>query len=184
MTINDHNFFIREKEMRKLALMLSLLLLVGTVGGCGKKQLNLNPGVPKNIAVLSLDGNLAGQTADQARELDRTLRWMDRDMIRSLKRAGLNAVLVKDRKSYKKNMGKLLIINVDNFNPGSRAARAFVGYGAGAASLDLNYAFLSEDGKNLLTWKDGVGSSKGATYCAQTLNRNATEKIVNFLNNG
>ncbi len=173
-----------EKNMRKITLLLSLLLLIGTIGGCGgKKRVNLNPGVPQNIAVLTLDGNLAGQTVDQKRELDIVMRWMDRDIISSLKRSGFNAALIKDKNNYSRNMGKLLIVDVDAFNPGSRAARAFVGFGAGASSLDLNYSLLGEDGKNLLAWKDSVGSSKGGTYCAQTLNRNATEKVVVFLNN-
>ena len=168
--------------MRRLALVLSLLLLLGVIGGCGKKKANLNPGVPKNIAVLTLDGDLINQSVDQQRELDRVLRWMDRDIIRSLKRSGFNADMIKDRGSYKPAMGKLLIVKVEDFNAGNRAARAFVGFGAGAASLDLDYTLHDEKGDTLLAWKDGVGSSKGGTYCAQTLNRNATEKIVHFLN--
>jgi len=72
---------------------------------------------------------------------------------------------------------------VDNFNAGNRAARAFVGFGVGASSLDLNYKLLDKKGAELLAWKDGVGSSKGGTYCAQTLNRNTITKITTFLNN-
>ncbi len=168
--------------MKKTILFLSILLLVGLNGGCGKKQISLNPGKGQDMTVLTLDGNLAGLNADQQRELDIVMRWMDRDIIQSLNRSGFNATLIKDRNNYKKGMGKLLIIDVDAFNPGSRAARAFVGYGAGAASLDLDYVLLNENGGELLRWKDGVGSSKGGTYCAQTLNRNAVEKIVQYVN--
>jgi hypothetical protein len=168
--------------MKKTILFLSILLLVGLNSGCGKKQISLNPGKGQDMTVLTLDGNLTSLNADQQRELDIVMRWMDRDIIQSLNRSGFNATLIKDRNNYKKGMGKLLIIDVDAFNPGSRAARAFVGYGAGAASLDLDYVLLNENGGELLRWKDGVGSSKGGTYCAQTLNRNGVEKIVQYVN--
>ncbi len=168
--------------MKRLALMLSLILLVGMIGGCGKKRVSLNPGVQKDIVVLTLDGDLPGQTADQIEALQSVLHWMDRDIIKNLKRSGYNAVLIKDRKEYKNSMGKLLIVDVDEFDAGSRAARVFVGYGAGAASLDLAYQLYDESGSIIEEWKEGVGSSKGGTYCAQTLNRKAIEKITNLLN--
>jgi len=168
--------------MKRIALILSLLLLAGIVGGCGKKRVSLNPGVPKDIVVLTLDGNLQGQTDDQVAALQSVLRWMDRDIINNLKRSGYNAILIKEKKDYTASMGKLLTIDVEDFNAGSRAARAFVGFGAGAASLDLDYHFLDESGHLIEEWKDGVGSSKGGTYCAQTLNRNAIEKITALLN--
>lgn len=168
--------------MKRIALLLSLLLLVVIAGGCGKKSVSLNPGVVTNLAVLSLDGNLQGQTADQVVELKSVIRWMDRDLIKNLKKSGFNAALIKDKKDYQGDMGKLLIIDVEDFNAGNRAARAFVGFGAGAASLGLRYELLDETGTVVDQWQDSVGSSKGGTYCAQTLNRNALERVVNLLN--
>ncbi len=168
--------------MKQFVLFLSLILMMTFTGSCGKKRVSLNPNVAKDLTVLSLDGNLPGQTDDQITELNRVLTWMDRDIIKNLKRAGFNAVIVKDMKEYKPNMGKLLIIDVEDFNAGNRAARAFVGFGAGASSLDLSYKLLDQKGVPLMDWKDGVGSSKGGTYCAQTLNHNAIEKITTLLN--
>lgn len=169
--------------MKGIALLCSLLLLVGIAGGCGKKRVSLNPGVAKNLTVLSLDGDLQGQTADQVIELKSVITWMDRDIIKHLRQSGFNAVLVKDKKDYRENMGKLLIIDVEDFNAGNRAARAFVGFGAGASSLGLSYKLFDEKGAVLDQWEDSVGSSKGGTYCAQTLNRNALERVVSLLNN-
>lgn len=168
--------------MKRVALLLSLLLLVGVAGGCGKKRVSLNPGVAKNLTVLSLDGNLPDQTADQVIELKSVITWMDRDIIKHLRQSGFNAVLIKNKTDYKANMGKLLIIDVEDFHAGNRAARAFVGFGAGASSLSLSYDLLDEKGAVVDHWKDSVGSSKGGTYCAQTLNRNALDRIVTLLN--
>lgn len=171
--------------MKQLTLILSLVLMVGLTGGCGKngtKQAEIKPQAGTKIAVLTLDGDLAGQTADQARELDMVMQWMDRDIIKIMRQAGFEPVLIKEMQGYKSDMGKLLVIEVERFNAGNRAARAFVGFGAGAASLDLGYKLLDENGALLSEWRDGVGSSKGGTYCAQTLDRRALGKVSGLLN--
>jgi hypothetical protein len=106
---------------------------------------------------------------------------MDRDLLKIFKDAGYQPVLLKKMQDYRTDQGKLLIIEVERFNPGSRAARAFVGFGAGSASLDVNYKLLDERSALLTEWRDGVGSSKGPTYCAQTLNRRALAKVSPLL---
>lgn len=167
--------------MKQVALLLMMsLLVVGVLGGCGKKRAKLNPTMSESIAVLTMDGNLPDQTDDQIAELDRVLEWMDDDIIANLKRSGFNAVLINNKKEYLAEMGNLLVIDVEAFTAGNRALRGFVGFGAGSASLDLDYNLLNTKGEKLLSWKDGVGSSKGGTYCAQTLNVNAQDKLVNY----
>lgn len=162
--------------------LLVAVLSVSLFTGCGKKRARLNAGNVEPIAVLTLDGNLSDQTPDQVAELNRVITWMDRDIIKQLKASGFNAVLIKDKKEYKKSMGNLLVVDVDNFNAGNVALRAFVGFGAGASSLDLDYKLYNQQGKIIDQWKDGVGSSKGGTYCAQTLNLNAQTRLVGYFN--
>ena len=168
--------------MKRIAFLMAILTAAILLSGCGRKSVSLSPGIESDLTILTLNGNLQNQTEDQKVELNRVITWMDRDIVKNMKSAGFNAVLIKDLKNYKKNSSKLLVIDVDKFNAGNRAARAFVGFGAGASSLDLNYKLLDEKGAELMTWKDGVGSSKGGTYCAQTLNRNTIIKITTFLN--
>jgi hypothetical protein len=167
--------------MKATSLFLSILFLIGCIGGCGQKKAGPNPSVVRDIAVLTLEGEMSGLTADQTRELSNTVTWMDRDLIKNLNTAGFRAVLIKNMHEYKSDMGKLLIAEVERFNAGNRAARALVGFGAGAASLDLRYKLLDERGGTLAEWRDGVGSSKGATYCAETLNRRAVDKVISTL---
>ena len=114
------------------------------------------------ISVLSLRGNTSDMAQDQIIELNRVGAWMDRDIIKQLNRAGYTAKLLKSRSDFS-GPGHLLIIDVDKFRPGNRAARAFVGFGAGGSSLDLNYQLLDSQKKIVSEWKDGVGSSKGGT---------------------
>ena len=47
------------------------------------------------------------------------------------------------------------------FKPGNKAAKAFVGFGTGGSSLDLQYKRLDSHGVSVSTWDDSVGSSKG-----------------------
>ena len=79
--------------------------------------------------------------------------------------------MLDNKKDYSSNMGALWTMTVKDFNAGNRAMRAFVGFGAGSASLDMTYVLKDTQGKTLEQWDDGVGTSQGGTYCAQTLNR-------------
>lgn len=169
--------------MKSITFFISILLLLGLTGGCSKKKANLNPSEVINIAVLTMDGNLPEQTAEQIRELKITLEWMDRDLIENLNSSGFNALLIEEMRDYKPEMGKLLVVDVQRFKAFNRAAMAFVGFGAGSASLALNYKLLDEKGTLLSEWRDGVGSSKGTTDCAEILNRKALENVVDLLHN-
>jgi hypothetical protein len=169
--------------MKRIVFLITIIAAAIILSGCGRKNVSLSPGIANDVTILTLNGNLSNQTQDQEVELTRVITWMDRDILKNMKQTGYNPVLIKDIKDYKQNSSKLLVIEVGNFNAGNRAARAFVGFGAGASSLDLNYKLIDENGDELLAWKDGVGSSKGGTYCAQTLNRNAINKITTVLNN-
>ena len=128
------------------------------------------------MSVLSLRGDTSNMTRDQVVELERVCTWMDKDIIKQLKKAGYSPKLLSSRNAFA-GSGHLLIIEVAKFKAGNRAARAFIGFGAGGSSLDLQYNLLDSKGVSVSTWDDGVGSSRGGTYCAQTLNRNVIKKL-------
>lgn len=171
--------------MKRIAIVLLVVFVsFGMLTGCGRKggRLNSGQGANVNLVVLTLDGDLPGQTPDQVAALESVINWMDRDIIKQLKRAGFNASLIKNKSEYSKNDGNLLVVDVDRYNPGSAALRIMVGFGAGAASLDLDYKLYNPQGVMIYDWKDGVGSSRGSNYCAQTLNLHAKEKLVSYFN--
>lgn len=165
-----------------LSLNLFVVFITLTLIGCsssrapGQSAVSASTAPAGEIAVLSLRGNTDDMTPDQIVELKRVGTWMDRDIIKQLNRAGYNAKLLGSRSEYS-GSGHLLIIDVDKFKAGNRAARAFVGFGAGGSSLNLDYQLLGSHGKVVTQWKDGVGSSKGGTYCAKKLNRNAIKQL-------
>lgn len=168
--------------MNKIFITLTIILGIALTGCGGSSKVNSKLSTPIDLAILTLRGNTSGMTADQITELNRVMTWMDKDIITLFKKAGFNAVLIKSKSNYKSSQGDLLTVSVEKFNAGNRALRSFVGFGAGASSLDLSYKLYGSNKKVLKSWKDGVGSSKGGTYCAQTLNRNALAKVVPIYN--
>jgi len=164
--------------MKFIHFLLALLLCLSLCSGCGTKKKETAPRASMPIALLTLSDGISESNPDLELELRLTLEWMDRDLLKLFRESGFQPLLLKEMGEYRTDQGKLLIVNVERFNPGSKAARAFVGFGAGAASLDLGYKLLDERGALLAEWRDGVGSSKGPTYCAQTLNRRALAKVA------
>lgn len=163
--------------MKFFYFLLPLILGLSLVNGCGTKKAETASRTTTPIALLTLSDGISESNPDMERELRLTLEWMDRDLLKLFRESGFQPLILKEMGEYRTDQGKLLIVNVERFNPGSKAARAFVGFGAGAASLDLGYRLLDERGALLAEWRDGVGSSKGPTYCAQTLNRRALAKV-------
>jgi hypothetical protein len=180
--------FSRRIILLKRFICVSFLVLFVTLAmGCNgarttSKTGAVSPAGPAGeMSVLSLRGDTSSMTQDQIVELQRVGKWMDRDIIKQLSRAGYKSKLITSRKAFK-GPGNLLIIKVAKFRPGNRAARAFVGFGAGGSSLDLHYQLFDSRGAVLSAWGDGVGSSRGGTYCAQTLNKKALAKLAALLN--
>lgn len=166
--------------LKKLLLLGLFITFVLFSTGCNSTKSSFKPGAAGEVSVLTQTGDTSKMDSDQVAELKRVYTWMDRDIITQLEQAGYKATLLKDRSEFK-GPGHLLVIGLDKFRAGSQTARILVGFGAGGSSLDLNYQLFDSQKKLVHQWKDGVGSSKGGTYCAQTLNRNAIKKLNNML---
>lgn len=56
-----------------------------------------------------------------------------------MNKAGFTTASLNTAEEYYNYPGALLLmVNIDNYDPGNAAARAFVGYGAGACALDVS----------------------------------------------
>ena len=108
--------------------------------------------------------------------------YMERDLPRKMARQGIDMRLIT---SLSQNTGvagsaPLLIIRYEAYNPGSSAARMWVGYGAGAASLDISLS-LCKEGKEIQGWKDGVGTSQHWSRIINTLDDHLTKRTKELL---
>jgi hypothetical protein len=161
-----------------LSLLVLSLFLLAACGG-GPKPGKLPAGVSGNLSVLFLGADTTGLTADQVALVGQTLAWMERDQINVLKRKGFNAARIADAKDFRSyENGYLLKVAITDHKMIPKGARFMVGMMAGADRLNAHYELFDSRGRQLLAWDDVQASTKGGTYCAQTLNRNAAEKVA------
>ena len=104
------------------------------------------------------------------------------DLPRKMARQGIDMRLIT---SLSQNTGAagsapLLIIRYEAYNPGSTAARMWVGYGVGAASLDISLS-LCKDGKEIQGWKDGCGTSQHWSRLINTLDDRMAKRAKELL---
>jgi hypothetical protein len=111
--------------------------------------------------------------------------WMDDDLVRVFSRytkVGYQAKLIEKSKDFTPQANNyLLTVTIIEYRAGSKAARMFVGYGAGGVSLKIHYE-LFVDGKNAILAKDdGVFSGREWISAARKLNENMAKAVTEKL---
>jgi len=104
--------------------------------------------------------------------------YMERDLPRRLARYGFDVRMIRQR--GEQTAGRhLLVVHYDAYNPGSSAARIVVGYGAGAASLDMSMCLFQGEAV-VMSWKDGCGTSGHWSRIINKLDDNMGKKLQAF----
>ena len=93
--------------MSKKLLVGLLIGFIALLSGCGgtkaptaSHESSAAAVTGGHISVLSLRGDTGNMTQDQIIELKRVGTWMDRDIIKQLKRAGYTPKLLSSRKEF------------------------------------------------------------------------------------
>ncbi|MCP3898823.1 MAG: DUF4410 domain-containing protein, partial [Desulfobacteraceae bacterium] len=133
----------------------------------------------KEIAVFSSRGDISELTPEQIAARDNVGNYMDRYLIQGLERKKFNTLLLKAQED-KSETAYLLEVTIKDLYEVPRAARFWGGRMAGANKLNLHYDFFDLKGNNVLSWDDGVGSTKSSNHCAQALNKRAVKKIATY----
>lgn len=170
--------------MKKYPIVMCLVLFVMLVAGCARapRAPLADAGEKIEIMVFSNRGNPAEMTERQYKYRIEVGQYMERDLINRLKRSGYRALLINSKDEFEARAGRyLLIVKIVSYNPGNSATRIFVGFGAGAASLDNKYEFYSAGQKPIMAWDDGVGTSEHWTRIPRKLNVNTVKRITEKL---
>ena len=94
----------------------------------------------------------------QVKNRKQTSAWMEKDMEKMLKKAGYAGYVISRRSDYKAAPGTyLLTVKITNYNPGAKAARMYIGYGVGAASMKVHYE-LHKGQHQILADDTGAGT--------------------------
>jgi hypothetical protein len=173
--------------MRKIYGVLAVLAILVSFG-CGGPRLKaptLAGGGSYSIAVLSDRGITPELGPDRSNQYNQLGEWMERDLLRMLTRAGYSAHMVNSRREFAAGPGEyLLTVRIVRYNPGSKAARMLVGFGAGATSLDTHYELYGASNRPLLAEDHGVGSSIEWTKVVQKLNQQMVDAVSRKLAEG
>ena len=164
-----------------LLFTLCALFLSGCPGPKMKAPLNRD-GNTYSLAVFCDRGITENKTRDQIEQLHQLGVWAERDLMWMLGRAGYRARQIYDLSEFDPSSGEyLLSVRVVNYNPGSKAARMLVGFGAGSCSLDRFYELIGDDPEPLLSRHQGVGSSIDYSAVVQKLNKEMIDEVTKAL---
>ena len=170
------------RKIEKIILIgLVALLFAGCVGPKVKAPVAKDGG-SYTVAVLYDRGIKADMTDPQIEQLNELGEWAERDLLWMMKNAGYQARQIQDRSEFDPASGEyLLSVQVIRYNPGSKAMRIIIGYGAGATSLDRFYELYDSDSVPLLSRNQGVGSSIDWSTVVQKLNREMIDAVSSTL---
>ncbi|TAL28184.1 MAG: DUF4410 domain-containing protein [Nitrospirae bacterium] len=170
--------------MKKFLGVITILAVIFAAGAAfsASKAPELEGGGKISVFILVDRGITNNMNDRQERAQNDIGDWMGDDLVKMFNKAGYEATLIEKRNEYTPGPGKYLLkATIVNYDPGSKAARMFVGYGAGAASMDMRYE-LSGKGESLLNYEDGVGSGRDWRYVARKLNDTAMKRVTEKMN--
>ncbi len=137
------------------------------------------------INIVFDDGVTAELKANQAKSQTQLADFMDRDMVRVFERyekKGFEAKLINKREEFKAAPDNyLLIVKITEYNPGSKAARMIVGFGAGGVRLKVHYELFGEGDKPILSDDNGVFSGREWINAARKVNENVAKAVTEKL---
>jgi hypothetical protein len=157
-------------------LVLGLLALAA----CGSRQ--SAPTLPngKRLAVLVfLDRTLAPETpADKATQMAEVADFMEPDLLAVLRDSGYDAAVVAGG-AQPVDGQYTLKVQITEYNGGSKAARMFVGFGAGAARLESHFELIGPNGASYTSGSPGSSTSRSSW---QRVVRAVNQEIVAAVN--
>ena len=128
------------------------------------------------IDILIEPGDSAQLTPKQVEQRLDLKNYMVRTLPVKLGRHGIEGRIIGEKDDYAGEGRQLLVVRYERYNPGATAARSIVGFGAGAASLDISCELLDGD-RQILAWEDGCGTSEHWQRLVNKLNDNTVLKL-------
>ena len=144
------------------AASLALVSLSFLLAGCASAPPAPKGADGKAIALeVSVDGGWDQVDTDnpnQVSQRNQLVNYIKSETVSQLSHSGYEARLLDSSKGLTPG-ARELHLRVDNYNPGSAAARMLVGLGAGAATLDMS-AVYKDGGTVLLKTQKSVASGR------------------------
>jgi hypothetical protein len=171
--------------MKRLLIVAAVFLAVSSVIAFVSPARAAEKSAQTTICVLFDNGVGENLEARQAKAQTQLAGWMKEDLVRVFARyakAGYGAKVIEERRDFESLPNNyLLTVKITEYRPGSKAARAFVGYGAGGVILKIHYEFFGAGAKAILNKDDSVFSGREWTNAARKLNENMAKTVTGEL---
>ena len=160
-----------------------IVLLLGMVLFCNVTTANSESGQVKPSVILYVlaDRNLTVDLdADNIQSRNQLADWWEANLIDVLNgHNGYQAKLIKNRDEFASGPDTyLLVAKIVDYDPGSAAARFWIGFGAGHCSMKLHTEFFGTDSKQIFAIDDYSSSSINWKRVARKLNENILARIM------
>ena len=156
----------------KKTMIAGLLAVIVAFSGCasvGKAPLINGNTIEMGLVVDK--GNPDSMKDKQWENRVQIAGYMERGIMDLLRGSGYEAKLYKNASEFQSAPGKyLLVVSIEKYNPGSKAARMMVGFGAGAVSMDTKYDVYGPDASSVYNNTTGIASSKDWIYVVNKTN--------------
>jgi hypothetical protein len=157
--------------------------LLFTLSACGGRQgAPTLPNGQKLSIMVFLDRTPAPETPpEKVQQLQQVQDWMEPDLLNLLRNAGYDAAAIASMDAAGASApGRYsLHVQIMNYNGGSKAARMFVGFGAGSARLDAHFDLVGPNGQSYVSGNPGVSTSRADW---QHVTRKVNQEIVAAVN--
>ncbi len=168
----------------KFLSTVSIMLLVAVLAGCGGGRTGSAPTLPngKKIALLvNVEAQEPPTQTDKQKEALLVFRnFVQDDLVKVLKKYGYEAR--PNSKSGDPGLGRYNIhVTITRYNPGSAGARMWVGFGAGAAGVDLEYTMQGETEQDSLSGEFKGATGRDITNLARKANLQISEDVTTHL---
>jgi hypothetical protein len=151
------------KRVSFLALTAVLAVVLVACWPTPKRGPQATTGRPITIYALVDPGIEKSFNDYQVRNRRQTAEYMEKDLKSMLEKAGYAAHVIDNRSAYRPGPGAyLLTVKITSYNPGVKAVRMYVGYGAGAASMHTHYELYGSKGQKMLS--DNVRAGTGGAW--------------------
>jgi hypothetical protein len=176
-------------KMGKFILIVAVL--IGISGNVFARKAEVAASDSSNVLInVMFDENTAGLDARRAKSQEQISDWMSSDIVRVFARyakKGFEAKNVGNSEKFKADKGEYLLkVKIVEYNPGSKAARMIVGFGAGGVKLNVHYELFQGDAnsKALLAKDDGVFSGIEWTRAARKIDENIAKAVTSEILSG
>lgn len=165
------------RSTRLLGLAFSALLFAACGGG---QRAPTMPNGQKLAIMVIMDRTAPPDaTPEKVQQLQQVADEFESDLVDVLRANGYDAAAVAQIDNSNEPGRYLLRTQILSYNAGSKAARMFVGFGAGAARLDAAFELLGPGGASYLKGTPGVSTGKADW---RRVVRKVNEDIANAVN--